>query len=81
MLKPGAAEEYPGSRRDVLNAERDGGFISYELALIARSAGSVASAFIDSIIHRETSNRNHILNDIDFLDSEGCCEGGLVVPG
>ena len=23
---PGAAEEYPGSRRDVLNAERDGGF-------------------------------------------------------
>ena len=25
---PGAAEEYPGSRRDVLNAERDGGFAS-----------------------------------------------------
>ena len=44
-------------------------FISYELGLIARSAGSVASAFIDGGLHRETSNWNHILNDVTFLDS------------
>ena len=44
-------------------------FISYELGLIAQSAGSVASAFIDGVLHRETSNWNHILNDITFLDS------------
>jgi len=44
-------------------------FISYELGLIARSAGSVASAFIDGVLHRETSIWNHILNDITFLDS------------
>ena len=41
-------------------------FISYELGLIAQSAGSVASAFIDGGLHRESSNWNHILNDIPF---------------
>ena len=36
-------------------------FLSYELGLIARSAGHglVASAFIDGVLHRETSNWNH----------------------
>ena len=32
--------------------------IYYELGLIARSAGSVASAFIDGVLHRETSHWN-----------------------
>ena len=31
-------------------------FIYYELGLIPRPAGSVASAFIDGALHRETSN-------------------------
>ena len=44
-------------------------FLSYELGLIARSAGSVASAFIDGVLHRETSNWNRKLNDYTFLDS------------
>ena len=48
-------------------------FISYELGLIARSAGSVAAVlagvFIDGVLHRESSNWNHKLNDITFLDS------------
>ena len=30
---------------------------------------SVASAFIDGVLHRETSNWNHKLNDYTFLDS------------
>ena len=29
-------------------------FLSYELGLIVRSAGSVASVFIDGVLHRET---------------------------
>ena len=33
-------------------------FKYYELGLIPRSAGSVASAFIDGVLHRETSNWN-----------------------
>ena len=44
-------------------------FLSYELSLIARSAGSVASVFMDGVLHRETRNWNHKLNDITFLDS------------
>ena len=43
--------------------------ISYELGLIARSAGSAASAFIDGALHRGTSHWNPVLNDITFLDS------------
>ena len=36
---PGAAEEFPGSRRDVLNAERDGGFEGYstEMEIITQA--------------------------------------------
>ena len=44
-------------------------FIYYELGLIARSAGSVASVSIDGVLHRENSIWNHKLNDITFLDS------------
>ena len=44
-------------------------FLSYELGLIARSAGSVASAFIDGVLRRETSRWNRRLNDIACLDS------------
>ena len=41
-------------------------FISYDLGLIARSAGSAASAFIDidGVLHRETSKWNRNWNDI-----------------
>ena len=42
---------------------------TYELGFNRRSAGSVASVFIDGVLHRETSNLNHKLNDITFLDS------------
>ena len=44
-------------------------FISSELGLVARSAGSVASALVDGALHRGTGDWNHILNDIAFLDS------------
>ena len=44
-------------------------FLSYELGLIARSAGAAASAFIDGVLRRGTSHRNHILNDSTFLDA------------
>ena len=33
-------------------------FIYYGLGLIARSAGSVASAFVHGVLHRETENGN-----------------------
>ena len=39
---------------------------------IAWPAGSVASAFIDGLLHRETRNRNRKWNYITFLDSQ-CC--------
>ena len=40
-------------------------------SLIARSAGSVASVLIDGVLDRGTSNWNHKLNVITFLDSRG----------
>ena len=42
---------------------------TYELGFNRRSAGSVASVFIDGVLHRDTSNWNHKLNDNTFLDS------------
>ena len=38
---PGAAEEYPGSRRDVLNAERDGGFLETHIMSSTMSGDSI----------------------------------------
>ena len=43
--------------------------ISHELGLLARLTGSVASAFNDGALHRDTSNWNHRLNVIAVLDS------------
>ena len=39
--KPGAAEECPGSRWDVLNAERDGGLYSDHKAIVPKQVQSL----------------------------------------
>jgi hypothetical protein len=43
--------------------------IYYYLLVNCTIERSVASAFIDGVLHRETSNWNRILDDVAFLGS------------
>ena len=43
--------------------------VYYYLLVNCTIERSVASAFIDGVLHRETSNWNHKINDYTFLDS------------
>ena len=46
-------------------------FINYYLLVNCTIERSVASAFIDGVLNRETSNWNHTINDSVVQDSQG----------